>query len=768
MVCFAVSTNECFLMSVAAAFPSQCFFPAVNTLQTLGDLQAARASFHLELPGMLSFAVVESLSSTSLAWAGAAFLVVFVAGGMLCYRLLNVRRQLDEVRKVVAEQTSDLQASREKYRWLIDGLHENYVFFTTTQDGLIRHVSPSVKNVLGYEADEVINKTWQSLTASQNSLDDTLKDALKRKTALVVETSVRCKDGTSRWLELTQFPLKDPSDANEARECIAKDVTQLRQTEESLTAARDELDRRVAERTTVLQDVNERLSREIQEHQATSRRLNQSELQYRTIVEDQTEMVIRFQADGTLLFANRAYRQRHQLTPESIGTFNVFSVIHPNDRAAAMQRVAAITSSEPIRIPLMKTVDKHGKTDWADWSGRALFDEDGSLLGYQGAGRIITDLVEAQQKLAESELQYRSIVEDQTEMILRFDATGRITFANAASAAANSMMPEEAVGRLYYARVHAEDRTKVRQMVSSATLQDPVRQFETRCYRPDDTLTHEAWTCRALFNSTGTLREYQAVGRDITELWEAQRRLDEKEQQLAHLARISALGEMVAGISHEINQPLATITNFASASRLLLNQPTLGETEFETLRTWSEKTTQQTAKINAIIQRLRRFSRPGSTLERFKIKEAITEALLVTETRTRHTIDQIDVDCPSTIPLVTADRIQVEQVLVNMIRNACDAMENLETGKRKLQILVAAADDDVVVTILDSGPGLSSDLATGVFDAFVTTKSDGMGVGLAISRSIIESHGGRIKATADATGGRFEFSLPINQQIEHE
>ena len=755
-------------MPDAAALPSLCYANAVNWPHRLGDLQAEVSSFESGLSAAWLFADVGSLLDAPLTWGGLTFLTVVIVGGVICYRMRKVSRQLEEVRNVVAEQSSDLHASNEKYRWLIDGLHENYVFFTTTQDGLISHVSPSVKNVLGYEADEVVNMTWQSLTASDGCLDDTLKDALKRKTALVVETSVRCKDGTTRWLELTQFPLKDSSDPNEPRECVAKDVTQVKQAKESLTEARDELDRRVNERTAVLQEVNEQLTREIKEHQATSRRLNQSELQYRTIVEDQTEMVIRFEADGTLMFANRAYRERHQLTQESIGQFNVFSVVLPHDREAAIRRVAAITSSEPIRIPLMQTVNKNGKTDWADWSGRALFDEDGTLLGYQGAGRIITDLVEAQRKLAESELQYRSIVEDQTEMILRFDVTGRVTFANAASALANGMTPEEAIGRRYFTRVFADERGKVREVVNSATLAEPVRQFEARCYRPDGTLSHETWTCRALFDSTGTLREYQAVGRDISELWEAQRRLVEKEQQLAHMARISALGEMVAGISHEINQPLATIANFASAAKLVLNQSTLGKDELTKLRTWSEKTTQQTDKINAIIRRLRRFSRPGSEHERFHISEAITEALLVTETRTRHSVDQIKVDCPPTIPLVTADRIQIEQVIVNMIWNACDAMENLPTRERELRFSVSATTKDVVVTIIDSGPGVASDLASGVFHPFVTTKPDGMGIGLAISRSIIESHGGKIRAMAEATGGRFEFSLPINQHTGHE
>lgn len=711
--------------------------------------------------------IAEPWHNSSLTWVGYATAAAVVFVVILLRKMRTVTQHLDQLKKVVAEQSSNLEVSNEKYRWLIEGLHESYVLFTSTQDGLITHVSPSVKNVLGYEQSEIINMTWKSLMESGDSLDDTLKNALKRKTALVVEAPVRCKDGTARWLELTQFPLKNPSQADEQRECIAKDITQLKQVKENLTAARDDLERRVRERTNNLQEVNEQLNQEIEQHQATSRRLNQSELQYRSIVEDQTEMVIRFDTHGTLMFANRAYRERHSLTLESLHEFNVFSAVHPNDREAARQRVAAIQTSEPIRIPLMRTLDEKGNADWADWSGRALFDEDGVLLGYQGAGRIITDLVQAQQKLEESELQYRSIVEDQTEMILRFGTDGRVTFANTASAVANGMTPEESIGRQYLTRVFKDDRDNVRQIVASTTVEKPVQQFDVRCYRPDGTISRESWSCRALVDSSEELREYQAVGRDITELWETRRRLDEKEQQLTHLARISALGEMVAEISHEINQPLATIANFSSAARLVLVQPELVEDDLLKLRTWSEKTIQQTNKINAIIHRLRRFVRPGSEHERFCIKDAISEAVLVTEIRTRHSIQQIEVECPEDIPLIKADKIQIEQVIVNLIRNACDSMDDQPYGERRLSISVSATKQEISVCIADSGPGVPPELAAGIFNAFVTTKPDGMDIGLAISRSIIESHGGKIKTIAD-DGGRFVFSLPIHQHGAHD
>lgn len=369
-------------------------------------------------------------------------------------------------------------------------------------------------------------------------------------------------------------------------------------------------------------------------------------------------------------------------------------------------------------------------------------------------------------RLYESELHYRSIVEDQREMIVRFNPAGLITFCNEAYARAGNRHPQELIGTSVYQRIHPDDVEESIQVIAGITRQNPFAAAEFRVVRDDGQVEWAEWNGRGLFDSDGKLTGYQAVGRNITALRRAEARLREKEQQLAHIARVSELGEMVAGISHEINQPLASIANFSAASRLLLQQPDVPPQNRSKLVDWTERISKQTERISGIIQRLRRFSRPGSQRERFSIAEAIREALLVMESRTRFAADQIQVDVQERLPQVFADRIQIEQVIVNLIRNACDAMSELPKGSRRLQVNASELDGSIVVQVRDSGPGVSPEDSSRIFDAFVTSRSDGVGIGLAISRTIIEAHGGTIRVVTSHSCGLFEFTLPLGDSAD--
>ncbi|MDV6034641.1 MAG: PAS domain S-box protein [Phycisphaera sp. RhM] len=373
--------------------------------------------------------------------------------------------------------------------------------------------------------------------------------------------------------------------------------------------------------------------------------------------------------------------------------------------------------------------------------------------------RRTRELREANQRLHASEVQYRSIVEDQSEYIVRFDADQNVTFVNTAFLRANRI-----AGQTVSAVLPANVVSRLRQVVANV---EEGRQEGRSVVSYDDAdgqLRWEQWHCRVLVDQVGNPLGYQVVGNDITDLRDAQNRLSEKELELAHLARVSALGEMVAGISHEINQPLATIANFSSASLLVLDRElgAIGNVERkEDIRQWIERIKEQTERINRIVNSLRRFGRPGSNLTAFDIESAVTESLDLCEYRTRTVVKEIVVDIPADLPRAYADRVQVDQVLVNLIRNAVDAMDHPAVVERTLKIVVAADEEMLKVSVIDSGPGIAKGQGDEIFQTFVTTKAQGMGMGLAISRSIIESHQGRLYTVDGADGAWFEFTLPI-------
>lgn len=492
-----------------------------------------------------------------------------------------------------------------------------------------------------------------------------------------------------------------------------------------------------------------------------TKRLTESELRYQSIVEDQTEMVIRFDFHGTLLFSNKSYRDKNNLTAESAVGFNIFSVVHPDHRDRVVEMVQSTDIHNPFILDLMRVVRADGSIDWSEWRGRSLFDEEGNHCGYQAVGRDVTDLVKARNLLEERELQYRSVVEDLREMIFRCDPQGVITFGNAAFARAKELPPDKLVGRHTFERLHPDDVQIAQQAMDAVSFRNPYGHMELRIVRADGAVQLQEWHGRALYDDQQNLLGYQAVGRDITDIRRTEARLQEKEQQLTHLARVSGLGEMVAGISHEINQPLATIANFSSAAGLTLDQDELSDSDKDNLRSWGQRVLEQTERINKIIQRLRRFGRPGTQRESFAISDAATEALLVTAAATRNQVKRRRMLCGGQLPLVNANRIQIEQVLVNLIQNACDAVQTLPMAQRVLAIAAEVRDDCLVVSVTDSGAGVEKADSQKIFENFVTSKSSGMGIGLAISRSIVESHGGNIWAVTDVDCGKFEFSLPI-------
>ncbi|QDV43080.1 Sensor protein FixL [Stieleria neptunia] len=373
--------------------------------------------------------------------------------------------------------------------------------------------------------------------------------------------------------------------------------------------------------------------------------------------------------------------------------------------------------------------------------------------------RRTRELREANQRLHASEVQYRSIVEDQTEYIVRFDVDQNVTFVNTAFLRANRIS-----GQTVSALLPADVVSRLRQLVANVETDGHAGRSITSFQDADGQLRWEQWHCRVLTDQLGNPLGYQVVGNDITDLRNAQNRLSEKELELAHLARVSALGEMVAGISHEINQPLATIANFSSASLLVLDRE-LGATENverkEDVRQWIERIKEQTERINRIVNSLRRFGRPGSNLTAFEIESAVNESLDLCEYRTQTVVDEILIDIPEDLPRAYADRVQIEQVLVNLIRNAVDAMDDPAIVKRTLKIVAVAEEGVLKVSVIDSGPGIKKDQVEEIFQTFVTTKSQGMGMGLAISRSIIESHQGKLYTVDGADGAWFEFTIPI-------
>ena len=261
----------------------------------------------------------------------------------------------------------------------------------------------------------------------------------------------------------------------------------------------------------------------------------------------------------------------------------------------------------------------------------------------------------------------------------------------------------------------------------------------------------ETWAAGRVF-FTGFIR-------DLTERQESEARLEEAQGELARFARLSELGEMASTLAHELNQPLSAIANYVQGCiRLLAQMP---EEQVSRMRGALEETAKQALRAGDIIRHLREFVTRGETDKapediRKLVEEAGALALVGSRERGIRTTFEFD----SSATVVLADRVQVQQVLTNLMRNAMEAMKTAD--RRELLVRTRAGEQLLSVDVSDTGPGISVDIAANLFQPFVTTKAGGMGVGLSISRRIIRSHGGDLTVRGNDSGGAcFTFTLPI-------
>lgn len=270
----------------------------------------------------------------------------------------------------------------------------------------------------------------------------------------------------------------------------------------------------------------------------------------------------------------------------------------------------------------------------------------------------------------------------------------------------------------------------------------------------------------------GGVRLFTGFIRDISSRIQMEERTNALQRELNHAARLTAMGEMASALAHELNQPLAAISNYAQVVKKVLELNADTDTR---LHDFNGKIADQAQRAGEIIRRLRAFVRRGET-ERCEedvndvVREAAQLALVGASSRGIDVVYHLD----EAVPAILLDRIQVQQVVVNLVRNAMDALQengrreiDIEThfgeAVRKISVTSASSEGgEVVVSVHDTGPGISDDVASRLFEPFVTTKETGMGIGLSVSRSIIEAHGGRLWTENEEGGGAvFRFSLPV-------
>jgi C4-dicarboxylate-specific signal transduction histidine kinase len=308
-------------------------------------------------------------------------------------------------------------------------------------------------------------------------------------------------------------------------------------------------------------------------------------------------------------------------------------------------------------------------------------------------------------------------------------------------------------------RVHPEDIPLLYDMIERVRGAGTDFEYEARLQMPDQSIKYLHMVAHGTRDQDGRL-EYIGAVQDVTQRRFAAEALSKARSELAHVARVTSLGALTASIAHEVNQPLSgIITNASTCLRMLAADPPNVDGARETAR----RTIRDGRRASDVIQRLRAlFSKKDATAEAVDLNEAAREVIALSLSDLQRNRVILRPQFADDLPPVTGDRVQLQQVILNLLVNASDAMSGVDDRPRQMVIRTERDEGDRVrLTVQDAGMGLEPDGVDKLFEAFYTTKSGGMGIGLSVSRSIIESHQGRLWAAAnDGPGASFSFSIP--------
>jgi PAS domain S-box-containing protein len=442
----------------------------------------------------------------------------------------------------------------------------------------------------------------------------------------------------------------------------------------------------------------------------------------------------------------------------------VLDYIHPGDRSRA-QRIFEEAVREKRGYELAYRVTRpDGTIRYVNNIAHPVFDKAGTLIEYVGTTIDNTERIRAEEKLRRSEAHLAEAQRiGQVGSWMWNVATGECSWSREHfrifGLDADTFKPTKENTQRF---IHREDLSFVEATLKKAVREKSEFELEYRIIRPNGSIRYHQGIGRPLERGNGEL-EFIGMVVDVTERKQAEKALQEIQTELAHVSRMTAMGEMAASIAHEINQPLGAIVNNGNFSLQLVGKPGVEKKQREALR----DIVSDASRASNIISRVRALTKRCSPEpSELNVRELIGEVL----TLAKHSLDEHGIIVKTKLPkealTVHADRVQLQQVLLNLVVNAIEAMTGVPREKRILAIGAGRDKLDrkpaILVAIVDKGVGFAPKTAARMFDAFYTTKPDGMGMGLRISRSIIQGYGGQLSARRNKSGGAtFSFVLPV-------
>jgi PAS domain S-box-containing protein len=437
----------------------------------------------------------------------------------------------------------------------------------------------------------------------------------------------------------------------------------------------------------------------------------------------------------------------------------VFQRIHPEDTVLVQEALDRATLHGTDLDFEHRLLLPDGAVKYVHIVAHAVRDAS-SNIEYVGAIMDITARKLAEEALRKSEGLWRAVFENSAIGVALADPLSSRFLATNFAYQKMLGYTEEEIGQLTFLELTHEDYRESNWEFITELLEGKRTQFqiEKQYRRKDGSLIWVSNNVSLIPGTKSMPRFIMALSEDITERKRAEEALRKTQADLAHVTRVATLGEMSASIAHEVNQPLAAVVNSASACLRWIDAQKLEEARRSASRAIAEG-----HRASEIIGRIRALAKKAPPHKDWlDVNETIQEAIALARSEVQRNGVTVETQLSAHVPVILADRIQLQQVILNLMMNAIEAMHGV--GEDQRELLVRSGTDEsqhVVISVQDSGSGFDPQSLEHLFEAFYTTKPHGLGLGLAISRSIIDAHGGRLWATANVPcGAVFQFTLP--------
>ena len=490
--------------------------------------------------------------------------------------------------------------------------------------------------------------------------------------------------------------------------------------------------------------------------------LQSSEDRLRLVIDTIPAHVWSARPDGSVDFINQRWLESTGLSIETGLGWAWGSVVHPDDLARFVDEWhAALEVGEPMESEArLRRAD--GNYRWWLIRNVPLRDELGNIVKWYGTAVDIEDRKQTEDALRRSEAYLHEAQRASQTGSWRHDFLSGVVTVSPEGLRIWGIKPEDeaSVTEFFFGRMHPDDRPVVEQEYGAAVLKKADFRSDFRIVLPDGTVKNIHAIGHPTLNESGHIVEFVGTAIDITESKRAEEALRQAQADLARANRVTTMGELTASLAHEVNQPIgAAITDANTCLRWL----TRDQPDLEEARAAASRMVKDGKRAGEIIGRIRVLFQKGTPeREWVDVNEVIREMIVLLHNEITHHSISVRTELARDLPRVMGDRVRLQQVMMNLIMNSIDAMKDV-AGTREIGIKSQPAENEqLLVSVSDTGVGLPPKQADQIFNAFFTTKSHGTGMGLRISRSIVESHGGRLWAADNApSGASFHLTLPI-------